>query len=252
MTRTPSFSLPAFEFALFPSQPGLPLPLLSPSIWPSSLLPFALQNRAMPSAKVSRCTSPNNRSGVPAPRRPPAAGAHRARCSGCPAPGLAARVQLHRAGRGAAVRAPGDTRARVPALGRFPVHAGKSPPARVFALAPASAAWIALLFLSGLQLAADPGKEPAPAPPAECRAFQLFPAGPLRSPGSPFLQSQAGGGEAGFSPSDRSRGKLSSGKHREGEEEGLAGCCRLSVLSPPGPESGVAAPWGCCTFKLRA
>lgn len=160
MTRTPSFSLPAFEFALFPSQPDLPLPLLSPSIRPSSLL-FALKNRAMPSAKVSRFTSPNNRSGVPVPRRPPAAGAHRAPCSGCPAPGLAAWAQLHRAGRGAAVRAPGDTRALVPALGRFPVHAGKSPPASVFALAPASAAWIALLFLSGLQLAADPGERGA-------------------------------------------------------------------------------------------
>lgn len=36
--------------------------------------------------------------------------------------------------------------------------------------------------------------------------------------------------------SDRLRGKLSSGRHHEGEE-GLAGCCCLSVLSPPGPES---------------
>lgn len=40
--------------------------------------------------------------------------------------------------------------------GRFPVHAGKSPPASVCALAPA--AWIALLFLSGLQFAADLGE----------------------------------------------------------------------------------------------
>ncbi|KAK2498875.1 hypothetical protein MC885_005126 [Smutsia gigantea] len=97
----------------------------------------------MPSAKVSRCTSPNNQSGVPAPRRPPAAGAHRARC---PAPGLAAWTQLHCTGRDAAVRAPGYTRSQVRALGWFPVHAGKSPPASVCALVSVSAAWTALFY----------------------------------------------------------------------------------------------------------
>lgn len=45
--------------------------------------------------------------------------------------------------------------------GRFPVHAGKSPPASFWALAPAPAARIALLFLSGLLFAADPGERGA-------------------------------------------------------------------------------------------
>lgn len=69
----PIFLIPCFQVVLFPSQPGLPL-LLSPSIRSSSLLPFALQNTAMPSAKVSRCTSPNSWSGATAPSCPPAAG----------------------------------------------------------------------------------------------------------------------------------------------------------------------------------
>lgn len=104
MTRTPSFSLPAQEFALFPSQSGLPLPLLSPSTRPSSLLPFALQNTAMPSAKVSRCTSLNNRSGAPAPRRPPVAGLTRSTVLSVPRtrPRSLGAVTPRRAGRGSA------------------------------------------------------------------------------------------------------------------------------------------------------
>lgn len=43
MTLTPSFSLPAFEFALFPSQPSSPLPLSPPDAG-SPPLPLALQN----------------------------------------------------------------------------------------------------------------------------------------------------------------------------------------------------------------
>lgn len=160
MTRTPSFSLLAFEFALFPSQSGLPLPLLSPSILAPSHL-FALQNMAMPSAKVSLCTSTNNRSSAPALGALWPLGARRALRHG----GTTGVPQISHPG--CSFTARGGVQQRglqgTPApwprhSGRFPVHAGKSPPAGVCALSPASAAWIALLFLSGLPFAGDGGE----------------------------------------------------------------------------------------------
>lgn len=62
MTRNPSFSTPRFRIGLIPIPTGwtrVPSsPILLLPIRLSSLLPLALQNTAMPSAKVSRCTSP--------------------------------------------------------------------------------------------------------------------------------------------------------------------------------------------------
>lgn len=77
-----------------------------------------------------------------------------------------------------------------------------------------------------------------------------FPPGPLRSPGQAFLQSQEGGRSR--LPALRSIAWKTFQREAPRGEEGLAGCCPLSVLSPPGPESGVALPRGCCTFKLQA
>ena len=99
--------VPCFRVCFIPIPTWLSPSSASPSISPCSLLPVALQNTAMPSAKVSRCTSPNNQSGAPARSHPLSAGAHQVGRPGCPTPGLAAWAQLHRAGRGAAVRAPG-------------------------------------------------------------------------------------------------------------------------------------------------
>lgn len=70
----PFLLAPCFRVCFIPIPTWFTPCSVLPLRWPSFLLPFAVQNMAMPSAKVSRCTSPNNRSGAPAPRSPPAAG----------------------------------------------------------------------------------------------------------------------------------------------------------------------------------
>lgn len=106
--------------------------------------------------KVSRCTSPNNQSGAPARSHPPVCGRtpSGAPWVPCTRPRSLGAVAPRGAGRSSAgsrgTTAPGSRHSD-----RFPAHAGKSPPASVCALAPASTAWIALLFLSWLQFAAE-------------------------------------------------------------------------------------------------
>lgn len=162
MTRTPSFSLPAFEFALFPSHPGLPLPLFSlplgclPSCWRCKTRPCHLQRfrDALP-----QITGPARQPlGALQPQ-----GAHQAQCPRVPRtrPCSLDAVAPHGAGRSSAGFRGHPHPRQAGHTGRFPVHPGKSPSANVCALAPASAAWIALLFLSGLSFAVDDGERRA-------------------------------------------------------------------------------------------
>lgn len=147
----PSFWVSAFE--LLYSHPNLVNPFCFPP--PPSLLPLALENTAMPPAKVSRCTSPNNRSGAPAPRRPPAAGRTPSPVLRLPRTRPCSLGSVAPRGPDAAVRAPGDTRALMWALGPVSGTRGEIASRQCCALAPA--ARVALLFLSGLQFAADIG-----------------------------------------------------------------------------------------------
>lgn len=148
----PSFWVSAFE--LLYSHPNLVNPFCFPP--PPSLLPLALENTAMPPAKVSRCTSPNNRSGAPAPRRPPAAGRTPSPVLRLPRTRPCSLGSVAPRGPDAAVRAPGDTRALMWALGPVSGTRGEIASRQCCALAPA--ARVALLFLSGLQFAADIGE----------------------------------------------------------------------------------------------
>lgn len=157
MTLTPSFSLPAFEFALFPSQPSSSLPLSPPNVGPPPL-PLALQN-GHAICKGVAMHFPKSPVQLASPWAP---SSHQAHTITVPpgAPHQAARP-------GHSDTAPGGSQRcglqETPALRsgrsrRFPVPAGDRR-VRVCAFAPA--AWITLLFLSGLLFAADGGEHGA-------------------------------------------------------------------------------------------
>lgn len=95
-----------------------------------------------------------------------------------------------------------------------------------------------------------PGKKPSP----PLLAVQSFPALSLLAPsGLPARFSckvrQAGGKPAPCPPIDRVENFPAGGIVRGKKALLAAVACQFS---PAVPESGVAAPWGCCTFKLRA
>ena len=79
-----------------------------------------------------------------------------------------------------------------------------------------------------------------------------FPPGPLRSPGQAFLQSQAGGGSR--LPALRSIAWKTFQREAPRGEEGLAGCCPLSVFSSGSGEWSLSAAglWHAQTSGLNA
>nr|XP_036874961.1 uncharacterized protein LOC118972504 [Manis javanica] len=138
--------------------------------------------------------------------------------------------QVHCPGPDAAVRAPGYTRTLIRALGlvsgtRGEIASCQCPRARLCLRR------LDCVILSGLQYAADSGKEPAPPPPppAECGAFQPFPG---RPPSVSLLAFPAKSGRRGKQapcpPIDRVE-NFTAGSAVWGKEKAL--CWLLSLVS---------------------